>query len=294
MRERAAHTILTRHRLSLVLVCLAVSVVPMALSAGAQTATGALEHRRHQPGCAAVGEMPLFFAWHRIAGQPHTINAQDVEPLAFTASDQLVLHGYRVACCVAGARSTSKGYLLFAQGNAMLAGDIIEDYLRPLARASTLDVFVYDFRGYGVSPGTSHASDIISDYRELRAHLATLGYAHEFFYGISFGGAILLNAITGPYDGFVVDSTPSGLPFFCRGAVAPLRNLPSDASSFLLISGARDHTVSRKDMHDLLDVAQSRLASVALENQMGHPLTGDGDQRRLRLVVDFIKAHIQQ
>jgi alpha/beta superfamily hydrolase len=52
-----------------------------------------------------------------------------------------------------------------APGNAMLADQIMGElqFFRDLG----LDVYIFDYRGYGLSQGKSRLAALISDYREI-------------------------------------------------------------------------------------------------------------------------------
>jgi len=69
------------------------------------------------------------------------------------------------------------------------------------------------YRGYGRSEGRSRLRAIVSDYREIASHLAAGPYRDHLYYGMSFGGIVLLNALDGvdPEARLVVDSSPSTL-----------------------------------------------------------------------------------
>ena len=62
-------------------------------------------------------------------------------PIQFTARDGVILSGYKLAARV------PRGYILVAQGNAMLADQLISDL--ELFRKKGFDVYIYDYRGYG-------------------------------------------------------------------------------------------------------------------------------------------------
>ena len=84
----------------------------------------------------------------------------NIEPLWFTALDGRELGGYKLRA------ANPRGYLLVAQGNAMLADQMMG--VLTYFRDAGLDVYVYDYRGYGLSTGKSRLQAIVSDYRGAR------------------------------------------------------------------------------------------------------------------------------
>lgn len=83
-----------------------------------------------------------------------------------------------------------KGYLLIAQGNAILADQILSSFAQ-FANAG-LDVYIFDYRGYGRSGGKRWLKAIVSDYREIIESLNSLEYSAHRFYAMSFGASLFL------------------------------------------------------------------------------------------------------
>lgn len=120
--------------------------------------------------CGAMREPLAFWLFRRVAGAADArrlVGIPDIERLAFKTRDGQELGGYKLIS------RKPRGYLLVAPGNAMLAGQIMGElqYFRDLG----YDVHMYDYRGYGLSGGTSRLMAIVSDYREIVTHLNTLG-----------------------------------------------------------------------------------------------------------------------
>src|SRR5947199_9189915 len=74
-----------------------------------------------------------------------------------------------------------------------------------------INVFVYDYRGYGNSEGKRRLKAIVSNYREIFDALKKAYSGRKYLYGVSFGGIVLLNLIgrRADFDKAVIDSTPS-------------------------------------------------------------------------------------
>ena len=99
-----------------------------------------------------------FWAFQLTAGAPDAKRMRTiprVERLSFTTRDGRSLGGYKLRAVAPW------GYLLVAQGNAMLADQIIGEL--QFFRDFGLDIYIYDYRGYGLSEGKSRLKALISD-----------------------------------------------------------------------------------------------------------------------------------
>ncbi|MGZ9125995.1 MAG: alpha/beta hydrolase [Candidatus Binatia bacterium] len=209
-----------------------------------------------------------------------------MEPVKFKTRDEITLAGYKLAA------ENPTAYLLVAQGNAMLADQLVTD-LQPF-RDRGWDVYVYDYRGYGISQGKSRLAAIVHDYGEIVAHLNTLGYAKRLLYGISMGGVILLNAVgdTNRYTRLVVDSSPARISNLgCPERYDPVTHLPNDSKRVMIISGGRDHVVPPAQMDELLVIARSRGARILQDPEFAHPYQDSSTvihRRRQQEVATFL------
>ncbi|WP_169603603.1 alpha/beta hydrolase [Methylococcus geothermalis] len=239
--------------------------------------------------CGIVREPLAFWQFRRAAGAPDARRVRSIrgiERLSFSTGDGRVLGGYRLRA------ADPRGYLLVAQGNAMLADQIMGAL--EFFRDSGLDVYVYDYRGYGLSEGKSRLKAIVSDYREIVAALNAKGYAHRYLYGMSMGGVVLANAVGagGEYDALVVDSSPSRISRLgCPEDYDPVRKLPQDGTKLMLIVGLRDRVVMPWEMDELARLVQERGGLVVKSPEFSHPLQ-DIDpairRRRFQAVADFL------
>lgn len=231
--------------------------------------TLAAEGDEEQAVCGALVEPLAFWLWRSVAGLPdeqRVAHIANLEPIGFTARDGVTLGGYKLAA------RAPRGYLLVAQGNAMLADQLVED-LQAL-RERGLDVYIFDYRGYGLSEGKSRLAAIVADYAEIVGHLNTLGYAQSLLYGISMGGVVLLNAVGREhhFDKAVIDSSPSRLSDLgCPKSNDPVSRLPEDCTRIMMISGALDTVVSPEQMAELIRVGASRGASILKHDEFAHP-----------------------
>lgn len=240
--------------------------------------------------CGFIREPLAFWMFRRAAGSPNAqrlAGIRDVERIQFVTLDQRRLGGYKLRTV-----GTPGGYLLVAQGNAMLADQIMGEL--QLFRDRGFDVYVYDYRGYGLSEGSSRLKAIISDYREIVAHLNRQSYRRQALYGMSMGGVILLNAVGegNTFTSMVVDSSPSRIsPLGCPEQFDPVNHLPADSSRLQLIIGERDRVVWPAEMEDLMITVKDRGGKVIRRLEYGHPFqdaSGEIHRRRLEEVADFI------
>lgn len=239
--------------------------------------------------CGALREPLAFWLYRRGAGGAdagRVAGIADIERIAFTTRDGRQLGGYKLRA------AAPTGYLLVAQGNATLTDQIARElqYFRSLG----VDVYLYDYRGYGLSEGKSRLRAIVSDYREIIASLNAQPYRQRLLYGMSMGGVILLNAVgaTGDYTALVVDSSPSRISRYgCPKFYDPVRQLPPDSSRILVIGGERDRVVPIAQVEELMRVAQSRGARVLRHPHLAHPFmdaSADLHHSRFQAVADFL------
>jgi hypothetical protein len=239
--------------------------------------------------CGAFREPLMFWLWHTMAGAANPrglANIRALEPLKFQSRDGIILGGYKLAA------ESPKAYLLVAQGNAMLADQLVADLQTFRERGS--DVYIYDYRGYGTSQGKSRLAAIADDYGEIIGHLNSLGYAKRLLYGISMGGVILLNSVgnTNLYSRLVVDSSPARISNLgCPKRYDPVNHLPNDGARMMIISGVRDSVVPPSQMDEMIRVARSRGARIVEDAEFAHPYQDSSSaihRRRQQEVAGFL------
>lgn len=255
----------------------------------AAMAAGNEDTNLEQSLCGPIREPFAFWTFRRVAGRPDATRVRGIrglEPIAFQTRDHRTLRGYRLRA------ERPWGYLLVAQGNGMLADQVIGEFA-PF-RELGLDVYLYDYRGYGLSEGKSRLKAIVADYRALVAHLNAQGYERRLLYGLSMGGVMLLNAAgaSADYDAAVIDSSPSRIaPFGCPPAYDPVNHLPADGARVMIVLGGRDTVVPAADVEELAAAAQGRGATVLRDAEFAHPFMDasyDTHRRRFRAIADFL------
>jgi len=250
-----------------------------------------------QPVCGWLMERVAFGLWSTLAGRPNADAWRAIPgaaPVSHQTRDGRALRGYRISAeSTWDASRRASAFLLFAQGNAMLADRLLPD-LKRFAQPGT-DVFVYDYRGYGQSDGKPRLKAIVSDYREIFDALSTRGAGQrQYLYGISFGGLVVANVIGAgaPFDRAVIDSTPSRVSHLgCPERYDPVRNVPANGSKVMVISGARDSVVTASEQAELRAVATSRGARVVMSDEFAHPFM-DQDPAIHRRRQDLIRSFL--
>jgi alpha-beta hydrolase superfamily lysophospholipase len=272
-------------------ILIAVSFALMLPEASPQHATG----DREETVCGFLRERLAFSLWSAVAGRPDPAAARRVPnavPVEYLTADGRTLRGYRLTPRDGGGQSS--GFLLMAQGNAMLADQLL-DYLSAFT-ASGHHVYVYDYRGYGNSEGRRRLKAIVEDYRELFSRLSKAYEGDKLLYGVSFGGIVVSGVIGAhaQFDRAVIDSAPSRVSGYgCPPAYDPVENLPLNATHMLLINGERDTVVPASQTAELLEQAQRRGATVIRSNRFAHPfMDPDPDVRRERTqrIFSFLVA----
>ena len=219
---------------------------------------------------------PVFFmGWSRAAGTPDSSRLsglENIEEVSVKSKDRRILRGYKLKGLTSENTGVAKGYLLVVQGNAMLADQIIGQFQQ--FAESGYDVYIFDYRGYGRSEGKPRFKAILSDYSEIIDFLNSRAYQNRVFYGLSFGGVVLLDALknkTGKKR-VVIDSARSQFSEYgCPEVHDPLNNLPEDSSNFLVIVGLKDRVVTPHSSAKLLELAKRRGASILKHPELDHP-----------------------
>ncbi|SMN01027.1 hypothetical protein SPONN_2156 [uncultured Candidatus Thioglobus sp.] len=186
------------------------------------------------------------------------------------------LRGYKLS-----SSKKNNGYLLVVQGNAMLADHILTDFEK-YAKAG-YDVYIYDFRDYGLSDGDSRLQSIVADYKKMITDLNQQykGKQH-LLYGMSFGGIVLLKALKDKNIDkdikVVIDSVPSEIPFDCNSEYDPVNNLPpKNSNNFMFFVGKKDSIVES----DTGFIGKLKKLNIEIieNNVCGHPYEFDSCNR---------------
>lgn len=247
--------------------------------------------------CGVVKERLVFWLWSRSTPDPDESRAtsiEHVEHTEFLTSDNKKLNGYVYRSHDnSGNQVPAKGYILVALGNAMIADHMVK-YLVSFA-AKGYDVYLYDYRGYGSSEGKRRINAIIEDYKEIIASLNEQ-YDRRLLYGISIGGAVMLNAIGSGaiYDAAVIDSSPSRFsPFGCPKKIDPVNHLPDDSTNLLVITGQLDQVLGPSMTSELRVSAENKNAKVFDGKTYAHPFMDSSFEihlERMAMIIEFLDS----
>jgi fermentation-respiration switch protein FrsA (DUF1100 family) len=136
---------------------------------------------------SALQRKMIYFPTSVLAYTPTNVGLR-YEDVHFQTSDGVKLHGWMVPC--PGAEVT----LLFCHGNAGNISDRVENVLR--LHGIGLQVFIFDYRGYGRSEGRPNEQGLYKDAQAAYAHLVSrddLDPEHIAIFGRSLGGAVAVD-----------------------------------------------------------------------------------------------------
>ncbi|TKI69593.1 hypothetical protein FCU45_05925 [Sulfurimonas crateris] len=251
-------------------------------------------NNREEALCGTFFEPFVFWIWSSMTPKPESsivANIPFIEPSQYVTSDGKTLRGYRYSSNNGYANTSPKGYILVAMGNTMLSDQMVV-MLNSFSQRG-YDVYVYDYRGYANSEGARRIKAIIEDYKEITQTL-NKRYKRKLLYGISLGGAVMLNVIGSglEYDAAVIDSAPSFLsPFGCPKSIDPLENIPKDASKIFVITAQSDSVLPSSMTSPLRESAKERGAKTLDGEKYEHPFA-DKDlnihYQRMALILEFL------
>ena len=247
--------------------------------------------------CGWFKERFMFKLWSSIAPNPDASRVQSnpyIKNIKFTTSDNTKLNGYvNYARADTAGEKTGEGCILMALGNAMISDQVI-GRLNGFSEKG-YDVYIYDYRGYGDSEGKRRINAMIEDYKEIIFHLNEQ-YEKIALYGISLGGAIILNAVGSgaKFDRAVIDSSPSRFSIYgCPEEIDPVNNLPEDSSDIFIITGEADQVLKPSSTSELRELAKSKGAMTYNGKSYAHPFM-DADPAthddRMSRVINFLSA----
>ncbi len=246
--------------------------------------------------CGEFKERFVFWMWSRMAPSPDASRIaqnKSIQAVSFVTADNKTLRGYKYSAHDGSGEAVApKGYILMALGNAMIADQMIGN-LVDYARGG-YDAYIYDYRGYGNSEGKRRINAIIEDYREIVSHLNSK-YDRKMLYGVSLGGAVMLNAIGSgvEFDAAVIDSSPSKLSDKgCPARIDPVSHISRvTAPKLLVITGKRDQVLPPAETGELREKAAAMGARTFDGDDFSHPFMDrsyDVHLRRTKLVRDYL------
>jgi fermentation-respiration switch protein FrsA (DUF1100 family) len=133
------------------------------------------------------------------------------EEARFASEDGTRLHGW----VIRGRAEPRRGRVLFFHGNA---GNISHRLGKAALLAQEgLEVFLFDYRGYGLSGGSPGEKGLYLDGRAARRFLGSRGPEGVAYYGESLGCAVALQtALDFPPEALVLDAAFTSVPDMAR------------------------------------------------------------------------------
>jgi pimeloyl-ACP methyl ester carboxylesterase len=270
-------------------------IVGLQTAVGAQTLPAAPTPRE----IAHCGEQErdLFQTWSKVAGtsteQDALASAPGAEMFDIPMADGRVIRGVRIR----GSADTRR-FVLVIPGNAWLAKNFAP-YGAGLSSGG-FDVYIPDFRGYGLSqPGIPTMNAIVADYREIAAWIWSQGYDDGYLYAFSFGGVVAAAAFSDDtkFKRIVLDAVPSRpiarLKLTCSINYDPVDRLPADCHNMVVMHGTSDWVVRRRGAQEFLNKAEACGALLDTGKRRGHPFQIEWQstkQRRLQDVINYLAA----
>lgn len=151
-----------------------------------------------------------WFEWKNIYYPTRTLEATpasvhlDYEDVTFITDDGHVLHGWWIP------HGAARGTILHCHGNAGNIGDRV--WLAADLHRLAVNVFLFDYRGYGRSRGLPTEQGTYEDaraaYEVIRARYDDMEVPPVIVHGESLGGAVAIQlALDKPVAGLVIEST---------------------------------------------------------------------------------------
>jgi len=169
----------------------------------------------------------LFYPSRKIVVTPKEAGIA-FEDIYFSTADHVRLNGWLVKTAV---RPKEAATVLFCHGNAGNIGDRVEKILN--FRNLGLNVFIFDYRGYGKSQGRPTEKGMYSDVQAAYDYLQTrhdIAKKRIIVYGASMGGVAAIDlASKQPVAALIADST------FTSGADMAKRIVPFVPSFMLAV-----------------------------------------------------------
>ncbi len=145
----------------------------------------------------------VYFPTREFAAKPDQLG-MEFEDVDFMSEDARLLHGWWIPC------ANARGTVIHCHGNAGNIGDRVE--LAADLHRLRLNVFLFDYRGYGLSRGlpteTGTYADARAAYEVVRARYNDSERPPIIVHGQSLGGAVAIQlALDKSVRGLVVESS---------------------------------------------------------------------------------------
>ncbi|MDP6782320.1 MAG: alpha/beta hydrolase [Dehalococcoidia bacterium] len=223
-----------------------------------------------------------------------------VEDCYFPTEDGLTLHSWLALS--PGADTC----ILWSHGNAGNLSDRLENIIRMVAIG--VNVFIYDYRGYGRSEGRPEEEGLYRDGRAAYDYLTSLPGVEPgrlFLFGRALGGAVALDtALTRPLAGLILESTftsgkelfahwyPGAAPGLLEGFRFPsVSKIAKLSAPMLMIHGAYDERIPIKHGLKLLAAASGPKEFYRIDRAGHNDTYFIGGQAYFDRIAAFIREH---
>ena len=156
-----------------------------------------------QKGCAVLDKYFVYYPSHELALTPVDVGL-DYEDVNLTTADGIEIHGWFIP-------GETETVLTLFHGNAGNIGDRL-DYINLMHTYLGASIFIFDYRGYGLSQGSPSESGLYLD-AEAAVEFAIDkvgsggGTQNLFFFGRSIGSAVALKmASIYDVDGVIIEA----------------------------------------------------------------------------------------
>jgi fermentation-respiration switch protein FrsA (DUF1100 family) len=223
-----------------------------------------------------AGQRRMMYFPTRLVPSPAAVGLSDVEPVTFTATDGVTLHGWFLPTT----RSPAPLTVVVFNGNA--GNRAYRADLGTALRSRGLSVLLFDYRGYGENAGAPTESGLAADARAARAYLLgrrDVAPDRLVYFGESLGTAVATGLaaehapialiLRSPFTSFV-DLGRLHYPllpvrWLLRDRFASIDQIHTVRCPILVIAGDRDSIVPVEQSRRLYDAAASAKTLVIVE-----------------------------
>ena len=215
-----------------------------------------------------LGQRRLMYFPTRVVPAPAQVGLEHVEPVTFTTSDGLTLHGWFLPSPGQPARFTA----IVFNGNAGNRAHRAE--FAAALHGLDLAVLLFDYRGFGENPGTPTERGLAADGRAARAYLLGRGdvdAARLVYVGESLGTAVAVDLAAEDAPAALILRSPFAsmvevgtlhypmLPvrYLLRDRYQSIDRVPRIRCPLLVIAGDRDSIVPLEQSERVYAAASS-------------------------------------
>jgi len=226
----------------------------------------------------------IYYPFARLSGTPVDVNLE-YEDINFTTGDSVPLHGWFIPA------DSARGTLLFCHGNAGNISNRLES-IRQFVEIG-LNVFIFDYRGYGQSKGQLSEKGTYLDAEAAWDYLVNnknIDPETIVIFGRSLGGAVAVNLATvKAYRALIVESSFTSMPdiaannfpwlparWLCRYKYNSYKKIPTIKRPILIIHSPDDDLIPYKHGQKLFERANQpkRFLKISGLHNDGYLTTG--------------------